>query len=228
MNKIKSLFIDIDGTLVDCLKEVTEPNPMFTVLFEAAKQEGKLPEEEITKRIHHVKHFVHWWHWADFIVALELNPKKFWDFAYEFEKEYMLCSGKEIPYVLNQLKSEGYGLYITSNNPNCGILHKLRLIGLGTNQAAPLFNQLLGCQEMKGLKWDLYYWKNALAHTGLDGEEVATIGDDLKCDGYMPLEAGISRAFIVNRKMDVNRKQENDRITIVKDFNEILQILKEK
>lgn len=227
MNDIKALFIDIDGTIVDCLKEVTEPNPMFTVLFEAARLDGKLSDEEINKRIHYVKHHVHWWNWADYIVALELNPKRFWDFAYEFEKEYMPCCGEEIADALYQMKSAGYELYITSNNPNCGILHKLRLAGLGTNRTAPLFNQLLGCQEMKGLKWDLHYWKNALAHTGLDGEEVATIGDDLKCDGYMPLEAGIGRAFIVNRKMGNSCEEENDRITMVKDFNEILQRLKQ-
>lgn len=227
MHKIKALFVDIDETIVHCLKEETEPNPMFNVLFEAAKREGKLSEEEILKRIHHVKHQVHWWHWGDYIVALEMNPKRFWDFAYEFEKPYMLCYGEDIAPSLEKLKSLGYQLYITSNNPTCGILHKLRLAGLGSNQAAPLFNQLLGCQEMKTLKNHQYFWQNAMARTGLDGDEIATVGDDLTSDGIIPLKTGISRAFIVNRDKSRSIVAEDQKMTVVQDFTGIVDLLQQ-
>jgi FMN phosphatase YigB (HAD superfamily) len=229
--QIKALFIDIDDTLVRFKaasrhngKSVQNTGSLLDCLRLHAEATTALSSEEIVRRIKRVQTEVNWWHWSDFIVELGLNAKLFWEFAYQREREYLEPSGPELVTALHRLHENGILLYITSNNPSSGILHKLRIAGVASVTGTTLFQQLLGATELHAMKWDEIYWKKALAHTGLDPEEVAVVGDDLRDDYEVPAQAGYAHSFIINRRENLAARN-SDSVTFIQDFNQLTQIL---
>ncbi len=222
MVRIKGLFIDIDDTIV-CHKKNKEKfntGSLMDILRLAGVELRGLSPEETEYRIKKVNEETQWWHWSDFIVALELTPKQFWNYAYLKESEYLEVTGPEIFSALNRLKNAGVLLYITSNNPSSGILHKLRIAGIANINGTTLFSQLLGATELHAMKWEPVYWKKALAHVALDADEVATVGDSMRDDCEIPQSIGISKSFIIDR--NTNRSAEsNEKCVFVQSFNEI-------
>lgn len=231
-SKYKALLIDIDDTIVrfkDEVKEDVHPitgqpirstGSLLNVLHAAAVELSGLSLEEATQRINKIKADIRWWHWSDFIVALELNPKEFWRYALESERRYLEPTGYEIPAALERLRLANILLYITSNNPSSGILHKLNVAGIATVNGSTMFSQLLGGTELHAMKWEPIYWRKALAHIALSPEDVAVIGDNPKDDYEIPHSVGIRHSFLVDRSRD--RSIENsESVTHVQDFNEI-------
>lgn len=231
-SKYKALLIDIDDTIVrfkDEVKEDIHPitgQPVRTtaslmnVLHAAGVELSGLSLEEVSRRIETIKAEIQWWHWSDFIVALELNPKEFWSYALESERKYLEPTGPEIQAALDRLRSSNILLYITSNNPSSGILHKLNVAGIATVNGSTMFSQLLGGTELHAMKWEPIYWRKVLAHIALNPDDVAVIGDNPKDDYLIPHSVGINHSFLVDRYCD--RSIENsDTVTYVKDFTEI-------
>lgn len=217
--RLAALLIDIDETIIR-FREPYRTDSLFGVLESAAAQLAGLTREEIQNRIQRIKTEMRWWHWSDFIVALELNPKQFWNYAAQHERAYIEPTGPEILGALERLRNAGILLYVTSNNPSSGILHKLSLAGLATLRGAPLFSQLLGCTEMHAMKWEPLYWKKVLAHIGLDAEEVAVVGDNPCDDCSVPHSIGITHTFLINRQEDPSAEN-SECLTHVTDFNQI-------
>ena len=225
--KIKALMIDIDDTITRFKmdaegKPVIDPNTssLFTILQSAGVHMAGLAPEVAAARIAKIQKEMMWWHWSDFIVALELDPKAFWDFAYETERHYLEATGNEIRPALERLRSAGILLYITSNNPSSGILHKLRLAGVGHVNGAPLFHQILGPPEIQAMKWDQIYWKKVLAHAALRGSETAVVGDSPRDDYEMPHSVGIAGTFLINRSQDLSA-QDTESLIHVQNFDQI-------
>ena len=220
-HRVKALLVDIDDTVT---RAYHRGGDLFDVLQSAGVELGGLSPEDTAQRIAEIKHDLRWWHWSDFIVALELNPKEFWDYAYQIESRYLEATGPEILPALQRLKSAGILLYITSNNPSSGILHKLRLAGIAHNNGSDLFQQLLGCTELHAMKWEPVYWRKVLAHTALDADEVAVVGDNPHDDYAVPHQVGIAHSFILDRLRD--RSMENRAsLTYVRDFDEVADCL---
>jgi FMN phosphatase YigB (HAD superfamily) len=216
---LKALLIDIDGTIVR-YKPGVEPYTLLDVIRNAGIHLCGFSAEETAQRIENVRGSVQWWHWSDFIVALELNPKQFWTYALEVERTYLEPTGTEMCSALQRLKDAGLLLYVTSNNPSSGILHKLSLAGLATIQGSSLFSQLLGATELQAMKWETVYWQKVLAHIGLNAEEVAVVGDNPHDDCTVPLSVGISHSFLVDRYQ--NRSALNSSSTTwVMDFDQL-------
>jgi FMN phosphatase YigB (HAD superfamily) len=229
--QIKALFIDIDDTLVrfkatsiNTGKSVQNTGSLLDCLRLHAEETTGLSSEEIGRRIKRVQTEVSWWHWSDFIVELDLNAKLFWEFAYQHEREYLEPSGPELSSALLGLHRQGLLLYVASNNPSSGILHKLRIAGLASVTGTTLFQQLLGATELHAMKWDEIYWKKALAHTGLDPEEVAVVGDNLRDDYEVPAQAGYAHSFIINRRENLT-KRNCDSVTFIQDFDQLARLL---
>lgn len=219
---IRALFVDIDDTIVR--HEGTATNSLLNVLESAAVTLGGMSPEEAQRRIQKINTEVTWWHFSDFIVELNLNPKKFWEYAFQYERPYLKPTGCDMKVSLERIRNAGIGLYVTSNNPSSGILHKLSLAGLGTIQGAPLFRQLLGATELHAMKWEPLYWKKTLAHTGLDASEVAVLGDNPKDDLEVPQSIGIAHTFLIAPPSE--RQQENSlRVTHVRSFSEVADLL---
>jgi FMN phosphatase YigB (HAD superfamily) len=231
--QVRALLIDIDDTITRVkpdrsnLKLKNNGNwtgSLFDVLQSAGVALGELTPDETARRIAKVKAHVSWWHWADYIVELGLDPKQFWDYAHEVESKYLEATGPEIRRALTQLRDNGVFLYVTSNNPNDGILHKLRLAGLANAHGAPLFSQLLGVSGLHAMKWEPAYWKKALAHIALAPEEVAVVGDGMRDDYEIPHSVGLACTFLINRFEDLS-PQNTDSLIHVRSFDQIAEYL---
>ncbi|HOF19172.1 MAG TPA: HAD family hydrolase [Phycisphaerae bacterium] len=228
---LKALLIDIDNTIVRARNpEGCDRNGSFNtgslmnVLHAAGVELGGLTPEETARRIERVQQHYKWWHWSDFIVELGLEPKTFWEYAYEIEREYIEPTGPEISASLERLQEAGFLLYVASNNPSSGILHKLRLAGIGHVNGSPLFSQLLGGTELHAMKGERIYWQKVLAHTGLSAREAAVIGDNPHDDFVIPNSVGIRGSFIIDRHEDLSANS-TDCLIYVKDFRQIVDIL---
>jgi len=228
--RFRALLIDIDDTIVRMKRGVTLATSqhadhwsgsLLEVMQIAGEQLGGLPATEVAERIARTKKEVRWWQMADFIKALGLDSDRFWQFAFETEVSYLEPTGSEIEPALERLRSAGIKLYITSNNPNTSILHKLRLAGI---RDTSLFVQLLGASELRAMKWEPVFWEKALAHVGLEAREVAVVGDNPRDDYEVPRDAGLTHSFLIDRSRD--RSAENSAaVTYVRDFSKIADCL---
>lgn len=229
MKRIRGLLIDIDDTIVRFRADQARQNTgsLMDVLQRAGVELGGLSAAETAARIERIKKDVRWWHWSDFIVELGLNPKRFWELAYTIESRYLEPTGPEILPALERLAAAGVLLYVTSNNPSSGILHKLRLAGIAHVNGTTLFSQLLGATELHAMKWEPVYWKKALAHIALDGDELAVVGDNPHDDYEVPHAAGIARSFILDRVRD--RSAENTGgLAFVRSFDDVARAVLER
>jgi FMN phosphatase YigB (HAD superfamily) len=224
-SRIRALLIDIDDT-VTRVKPGGPPEGrgLFDVLRDAGVELLGLAPDEVEARIAAIQKEIVWWHWADFIVALGLRPKAFWDFAYDRERRYLESTGPDIRPALERLHAAGTLLYVTSNNPCSGILHKLRIAGLGDMNRADLFSRLFGPPLMQAMKWEPVFWQKVMAHIALDGDEVAVVGDSLRDDYEAPRAAGICGAFLINRTQDLSAGN-TDSLFYVTDFTRIADLL---
>lgn len=225
---VRAMLVDIDDTIIRARATASEgPNPLNTAsLLEVLRLAGVtmagLSLQETDRRIRRVQTEIRWWHWSDFIIELGLEPKAFWEFAYETETRYLEGTGAEIGTALQRMRDAGLLLYVTSNNASSGILHKLRLAGIGNFHGCPLFHQLLGATELQAMKWEPQYWKKVLAHTGLAPHEVAVVGDDLQCDWQVPQCIGIKSGFLINRYEDLSSR-DGDGLHHVQNFEQIAE-----
>jgi FMN phosphatase YigB (HAD superfamily) len=229
MAGIKALLVDVDGTLIR-LRADAHPavrptgdwsSSLLQVLQQAGTSLGGLTAEESARRMQKVQEEIHWWHISDFMSALNLSPVSFWPHALRVELEYLEATGPDILPALHRLRAGGMRIHITSNNPNDGIWHKLRLARLAETWDPPLFEHILGVAELQSMKWDAEYWRRVLDRIGLSGGEVAVVGDNPHDDYQVPLAAiGIAHSFILSRELD--RTAENsDRLTFVSSFEDI-------
>jgi len=229
-SRIQALLIDIDDTLVRLKSGFSVPlsrhasdwtGSLLGVLQRAGVEMAGLSEEEADTCIGRVCADVRWWQYDDFIRALGLDPKRFWEFAYEQERSYLEPTGDDIKSALEQLRGAGFRLYITSNNPNSGIVHKLRLAGIGD---LPLFDGLLGASALRAMKWQPVFWERALEAVGLPAEQVAVVGDNPRDDAEIPRQAGIGHSFLVDRTK-VRAEENSNTTTYVRSFSEIAGFL---
>jgi len=228
--RFKALLIDIDDTIVRLKRGVSLARSqhadhwtgsLLDVLQMAGVELAGLSPEETAARIVRTKAEVRWWQVADFLAALELDAGRFWQFAYEREILYLEPTGRDILPALKRLRDAGIALYITSNNPNSSILHKLRLAGI---EDATLFVHLLGASELRAMKWEPVFWEKALAYISRDAGEVAVVGDNPRDDYEIPRQAGITHTFLIDRDRD-RRSESFVALTYVRDFEEIADCL---
>jgi FMN phosphatase YigB (HAD superfamily) len=224
--KVKALLVDIDETIIRAKRSASDgPNPFNAAsLLEVLRQAGMtmtgLSPQETDRRIRRVQSETRWWHWSDFILELELEPAAFWAFAYATEQRYLEPTGPEIGAALQRIRDAGVLLYVTSNNASSGILHKLRLAGIGDFHSCRPFDQLLGATELQAMKWESLYWRKVLAHIGLAPHEVAVVGDELQCDWLVPHSVGIGCGFQINRDEDLSAG-DGGGLYHVQNFNQI-------
>jgi FMN phosphatase YigB (HAD superfamily) len=226
----KALLIDIDDTIVRLKRGMTLAKSqhasdwtgsLLDVIQVAGEKMGGLPAEEVAARIARTKAEIRWWQYEDFLQALGLDAAQFWQFAYETEIHYLEPTGSEIKASLERLRAAGIQLFITSNNTNAGILHKLRLCGITD---ANLFVQLLGASQLKAMKWQPVFWEKALAHVKLDGSQVAVVGDNPRDDFEIPRMAGIAHSFLIDRTRD-HAAENSAAVTYVQSFSSIADYL---
>lgn len=200
-----ALLIDIDGTLTDWIGQPPAEGrglllgqSLLWQMREFAVQRNGMDSAEAERRIRHVLQTVRWWHWSDFLRELDLNGYVFWQFAYERESHYLGAIEDGLTSVFDRLHQAGYRMFITSNNPNTGILHKLRLAGLAEIYGSRYFLQYFCPCDLHYMKQDPEFWRRVLTHSGLSARTTIVIGDSWADDILAPQEAGIGRRIHLN------------------------------
>ncbi len=77
---------------------------------------------------------------------------------------------------------------------------------------------------MQAMKWEPIYWKKVLAHTALDGDELAVLGDNPKDDYAIPQSAGIAGSFLLTSGED-RSAESTASLIYVSDFNQVADAL---
>lgn len=199
------LFVDIDDTIVRFLESpLAEGDGAFLgqsllwLMCKEAERRGMV-FQKAQRVVHRMYNSRRWWDWADFIRALDLDPVCFWQTAFEVERRYLGPVCPELPTCFERLKLAGFKMFITSNNPSTGSLHKLRIAGLGEVWGSPWFQRCFGPPEIHCMKNTPEFWHRVLAHTGLDARRITVIGDSVLDDLESSRQAGITSAIHFDR-----------------------------
>ena len=198
---VRALFIDIDNTLCQKIPEAKPATDflgqsLLRAMVDFAIDTRGLQRQQAEDIVRSTHDTLRWWHWTDFIIALDLDAAAFWEFAYARERRFLGPVEPELHRSMEALRRSGWNLFITSNNPSSGILHKLRLAGLAEIWGSPYFNQYLGPCELHCMKKEPEFWRRALAHTGLSASAVTVVGDNPLDDIAAPRAAGISSTIL--------------------------------
>lgn len=198
---VRALFIDIDDTL--CTARAGAPEAprhrgqtLLQAMIDFAGETRGLDPAEAAAVVDGICDGVRWWHWSDFLLALDLEPAAFWDYAFAREQRQLGPTEPGLGRHLRALAADGWQLFITSNNPSSGICHKLRLAGLAEIWGSPLFRQYLSPCDLHCMKAEPEFWRRCLAHTGLPAEAVTVVGDNPHDDVAAPRAAGISASVL--------------------------------
>ena len=195
------LFIDVDGTITDPVGEPPEDllgQSLLHLMREAAVEERGLGRDEAERIIRATFEANRWWHWSDFLCALGLDAHRFWARALEVESGHLGPVSDDLPAVFDRLLAAGFRMFVTSNNPSSGILLKLSIAGLADIWGSRYFLQYLNPPALHHMKEDPAFWRQALAHTGLDPGRITVIGDSWSDDVLAPRAAGIGSSIRID------------------------------
>ena len=195
------LFIDVDGTLTDPIGEPPGDllgQSLLHLMRETAVEEREMRRDEAERVIRATFEASRWWHWSDFLCALDLEPHRFWARALEVESTHLGPVSDGLPAVFDRLLGAGFKMFVTSNNPSSGILLKLSIAGLAEIWGSRYFLQYLNPPALHHMKEDPGFWRQALAHTGLDPARVTVIGDSWSDDVLAPRAAGIGSSIRID------------------------------
>ena len=198
---VRALFIDIDNTLCSARPGAAalttfRGQSLLAAMIDRAVEVNRIARDEAERTVAAICDGVRWWHWTDFLVALDLEASSFWEHAFERERAALGPVEPELSRHLRALDRAGWTLFITSNNPSSGICHKLRLAGVAEIWGSPLFRQYLSPCDLHCMKAEPAFWRRCLAHTGLPADAVTVIGDNPHDDAAAPRTAGIARSVL--------------------------------
>ncbi len=214
------LFVDIDDTITTATGAPrVEGNGLLLgqsllwLMRQFAVQHNGISPAEAEQRIRHVADTVSWWHWSDFLRQLQLNGHDFWEFAQTQEASYLGPVEPGLPDIFEQLWQAGYRMFITSNNPSSGMLHKLRLAGLADIYGSRYFLQYFSPCDLHYMKSSPEFWQRTLTHSGLPASQIIVVGDSWNDDVLSPSQAGIQRFIHLNRSHET-MPQRNDVLSV--------------
>lgn len=194
----RTLFIDIDGTLINEAPlppegERIRDYALLAVVRDFAVRAGRCTAEEATTKIEYLLDTRTWWDWQDFLTLLGLDPTEFWEVADAHTARTLHPVESNLDLKLERLSLAGCRLCITSNNPSSGIRHKLRLAGLGRAWQREHIDRVFGTDVVGSMKWDRVFWAHVLelADTPVDG--ITVVGNDWHDDVMVPWAQGIRR-----------------------------------
>jgi FMN phosphatase YigB (HAD superfamily) len=224
------LFIDIDDTLVRKRTDAPSESRLFLeqsllyLMREFACQQQGMDRRKAEEIITQICKNIEWWHWTDFIRALDLDHHAFWEYAYREESKLLAPVSEELPQIFENLLAAGYKMFITSHNPCSGILLKLRIARLANGFGSKFFLRYFSPCDLHYMKWDEEFWHRTLAHTGLHPDRIITIGDLWRDDIQCPTAAGIRTRIYLDVKRTVPPEYE-DGVWKVANWKQIEHIL---
>lgn len=192
------LLIDIDDTLLvfRAVPGVSySTSSLATVIRRYAVEERGISETESRACMEAVRKRIAWWSWSDFLDEFHFEPGPFWDYAREVESHYLIPAEPGLADTLGRLHAAGCLLYITSNNPEDGIRHKLRLAGIAREEE--LFDGFFSATRLRAMKVEVGYWRKVIDAIGAPLERLYPVGDNPEDDCRVPAQAGIRNSFLL-------------------------------
>ena len=200
------LLIDIDDTLL-VFRMVPgichSTSSLATVIRRYAVEERGMPEAESMARMEAVQARIKWWSWSDFLEEFHFEPGPFWEYAREVESHSLIPAEPGLPETLKRLREAGCSLYITSNNPEDGIRHKLRLAGIFRPEE--LFDGFFSATRLRAMKAEVGYWQKVIEAIGAPLEQLCPVGDNPDDDCRIPARAGIRNSFLLRPRNSSQR-----------------------
>lgn len=192
------LLVDIDDTLlvfrtVPGISQST--SSLATVIRRYAVEERGMPEAESMARMEAVRKRIAWWSWSDFLEEFHFDSGEFWEYARQMESQYLVPAEPGLAETLKRLREAGCSLYITSNNPEDGIRHKLRLAGVVPPEE--LFDGFFSATRLRAMKAEIGYWRMVIEAIGAPLEQLCPVGDNPDDDCRIPARAGIRNSFLL-------------------------------
>ena len=199
----RTLFIDIDGTLIteptaDQRGDTLREHALLAYMRDFAVHRHGISAVHATTVIDNLFDTRTWWDWHDYLTRLELHAPTFWDYADRRAAATLQPLEANLDLKLERLSLAGCRLCITSNNPTSGIRHKLRLAGLSRAWQKRHIDRIFGTDVLRAMKWDRTFWEQAveLADTPVSG--ITVVGNDWNDDVLSPITAGLSHFVMLD------------------------------
>lgn len=229
MTTIKGLFVDIDATITDFTKpfppeSLVGQQPVLGVLRDVMVDNGWNEDEAISAIMKYADEVI-WWDYPDFVAEFDLPRDEAWERIFAWHDEYLSVYDDTVELVKTLKAEDRVKLFIVSNNPVAACLLKLRRAGLAELDGTPWFHRILGANLLRGQKSQKELWRRAIAQTGMNPENLATLGDHPIEDGANPLTCGIGQAFILCRDPNKTLPDLHENATAITSASEVLSLI---
>ena len=200
MNKIKTVLMDVDGTMTEyySIRKMADENPLTHLENLMIKKYG-ISKEEAFRRIS-VCGDMEIQCISDFLSQLEIDPQDYFDVMAADFKKYIYVPD-DVHRFFQYLKEKEIALYTaTTNSPFCTRV-KLSVSGLADLNDCPyLTGYCPGCMFKDPMgKYSPTYYPKILEHCGFDPETVMMIGDEPIRDMLPAMKAGIRYGVNIDR-----------------------------
>jgi FMN phosphatase YigB (HAD superfamily) len=204
MPPVSACLVDIDGTITDDRdqSQIGPGHVLHNAVFDALRDvmvDHGWGADGAERDIAALADKVRFWDYPAYIQTFHLPPASTWERIRAWHERELIVYQDAVT-MIKQLHRAGVRLFIVSNNPRTGCLLKLQRAGLGDLDGSTWFEEILGSNILHGQKGAVDHWRRALAHTRLDPETVAVVGDNDTEDHEIPARAGFRRFFIVDRR----------------------------
>ncbi len=205
MKKNSNLHVlfDIDNTLTrdrpGAMDHLLFGNFLFPLIADFALRKG-FRRTEVESEMEALLQTKNEWDYPDFLALFSISLSDILPEFRQWHRKNLDVLDDSVRLVRKLLALE-VPVSIISNNPRLGCLLKLERCGLadaGKNQS--VFQKILSTEIMKGCKHVPGAWNRALRALNLPPDRrILMVGDHPVEDGELPLLAGVSDAFLLNR-----------------------------
>lgn len=210
----KYILCDIDGTLTDDAKQPQigpdffMGNALLELIRDLAITSGHTEDHVSGRMISYTQQQI-FWDYPELMNAVGIDV--FWGMQQlqEWHDENIMVYDDTVA-LLEQLWAMGIKIAIISNNPLTGCHMKLRRAGLEPER----FNRIFGSNVLMGQKGNNTFWPRAVSTLGGPHTILASLGDHVVEDGHQAFNAGVPRAFLLDRE-GLQPVQSNSRIITV-------------
>ena len=202
--KVLSFCIDIDGTLT---RGAGTGHPftngsigyIWGIMADEFSRKESIPFDQAAETVTKATDAIRWWDYPHVAGSLGLDHTRIWNRILAVQNE-VLAPFEDGVWMVKELKTRGFKLYVASNNPSFGCLLKLTRAGLAEPNGSRWFDRMLGANLCRGQKWQPGHWHKLLAQANLAPDLTVAVGDNALEDADIPLSAGLGCAVVVNRE----------------------------
>ena len=230
-NKIDSIFVDIDTTLVDPIPgDFHDERNLDQILAEAIAMKTGAPTDrgmcQIEEGYLSVGDMVgRKWPFG-VMEGLGLSLQELWDILVEYTSYRIFFHEDAKVFLKGMRKIKGVKVYTATTNPHYIILAKLAVGGLADLSGSPYFDLCAGGEEIyPGGKACPEFFKALLAISRSDPENTLMVGDSPVYDLTLANAAGIRNVVLARRGQNQEVIDDSDGAIYVKSLETVLSML---